>query len=172
MIKQREAQKLYWQLRSKITREVETNSPNAPIIQKLIENEREPAKRTLLQWLQPELENLLKKERSLPSEINYFTSLLPFERLSFDWFANFRQYKLPEISTAPFIDSPRYLMPSVKKSGSIGPVVFERSSGFSEDFVFRFRVNLPHSLSILPVDELKTKALPEPNNWKIAQKKG
>jgi hypothetical protein len=63
-------------------------------------------------------------------------------------------------------------MPSVKKIGSIGPVVFERSSGFSEDFVFRFRVNLPHSLSILPVDELKTKALPEPNNWKIAQKKG
>jgi hypothetical protein len=106
VIKQREAQKLYWQLRSKIAREVETNSPNAPIIQKLIENEREPAKRTLLQWLQPELENLLKKERSLPSEINYFTSLLPFERLSFDWFANFRQYKLPEISTAPFIDSP------------------------------------------------------------------
>lgn len=176
MVKQREAKKIYEQVRPKIASEAEKARPKDQIIQQLIDKEREPTRRTLLQWLKPELESLLKNDTSITSQAQKFTSIIPFERLSPQWFAHFKQSKLPQLNTASFIESPPLFDAFGKRIGFIGPILFKLSPYPNIGVEFNFEVEKStkkyQEIPFKSTNQSKTNLPAEPGKMENISKKG
>jgi hypothetical protein len=140
MIKQKEAQKIYEQIRPKVLLEASKSLPKTQIVEQLIEKEREPTKIALLQWLKPELEALIRDDHQLSNQTQNLGSLLPFQRLSPNWFNNFTKSKLLNSNDLNFIESPPLFDAFGKKIGHIGPILFQSSVSSNGDITFRFDV--------------------------------
>lgn len=176
MIKQREAKKIYEQIRPKIVLEAEKSPQNDQIIKQLIDKERDPTKRTLLQWLKPELESLLENDTLIISQAKNFTSIIPFERLSTKWLAYFKQSKLPQLNTAPLIESTPLFDAFGKRVGSIGPILFKLSPDPNVGIEFNFQVEKStkkhQKMPLISINPPKTNSLIEPCRTGNIPKKG
>lgn len=176
MIKQREAKKIYEQIRPKIVLEAEKAPQNNQIIQQLIDKEREATRRSLLQWLKPELESLLENDTPITSQAKNFTSIIPFERLSAKWFAYFKQSKLPQLNTTPLIESPPLFDAFGKRVGYIGPILFKLSPDSNVGIEFNFQVEKStkkhQKMPLISINPPKTNSLIEPCRTGNIPKKG
>lgn len=140
MIKQKEAQKFYEQIRPKVLGEAATSLPKTQIVQQLIDKEREPTKLALLQWLKPELEALIRADQRLSNPTQNLSPLLPFQQLSPNWFNDFIKSKLLNSEDQTFVEFPPLVDAFGKKAGHIGPILFQSSVATKDAISFRFEI--------------------------------
>lgn len=144
MLKQKEAQKIYDQIRPKILREAAKSLSETQIVEQLIDKEREPTRIALLKWLKSELEVLIKNDLQLSSPTPNLSSLSPFQRLSLAWFNDFTKSKLSILKEESVVESPPLFDAFGKKVGYIGPILLQSSTFPNGEITFRFQVEKPN----------------------------